>query len=131
MINKMYACECGAVTGHQCGWAGPKAQTAIVEWMPVCWRASHVADGGAGQYPHDGSQRLRVSQPCADKILADNDGWASVIEPAQEPSRECCICAMFGIRTGASTEIARDADRDGPGDSRAWACDVCIAAGAQ
>ncbi len=76
------ACECGIWTGEQCQWAGPEAETVVVEYMPRQHRASHVAAGNRGVYPHNGAVRVRVERSCADLLMEDESerGWASIVE---------------------------------------------------
>ena len=45
---------------------------------------------------------------------------------AKTQSDPCALCAAHGIETyGAEHAIQRDADRDGVGHSRVYACDDC------
>ena len=73
------SCQCGDVSGVQCAWAGPLAETVLVEWMPEYLRASHVAAGNAGMWPYNGAQRLRCERSCADNIVIESDGWAKIV----------------------------------------------------
>ena len=69
MIEAIERCECGQVTGEPCQWTGPIAETVIVEYMPEYLRSSHLAAGdNSGSYPHNGAQRIRVEQSCADRL---------------------------------------------------------------
>ena len=73
-------CECGEAGGDSpCTWHGPRAQTVVVEWMPEWCRASHAAAGNSGSYPHNGAVRLRCVRACAERVVADSDGWATIV----------------------------------------------------
>lgn len=72
-------CACGAVTGVACEWAGPRAETVILEWMPEHLRASHEAAGNRGAYPHNGAERLRVERSCAEAIVEADGEWAEIV----------------------------------------------------
>ena len=76
-LVKVARCECGAWLGEQCEHSGPACDLVTVEWMPEDRRASHVAAGNQGTYPHNGAVRLRVSAECADAICAESGEWAT------------------------------------------------------
>lgn len=71
-------CECGVWSGERCLWTGPVADTVVVEYMPEYLRASHVAAGNSGQFPHNGACRIRVEQSCANRIIQDEE-WARIV----------------------------------------------------
>lgn len=73
-------CECGRTLGVRCQWTGPRSETVVVEWMPESLRASHVAAGNRGVYPHNGAERLRVEASCADRIVTADGDWSSIVE---------------------------------------------------
>jgi len=77
MKTKM-ECQCGKITGVQCGRSGPVAETALVEHMPEHRRASHEAAGNRGVYPHNGAVRLRVARACARDVV-DGD-WTTEVD---------------------------------------------------
>lgn len=68
-------CGSGEATGVRCSGAG----TRTIEWMPVHLRASHVAAGNGGIWPHNGAERLLCCDACADSLLADDAEWASEV----------------------------------------------------
>lgn len=68
-------CACGDATGERCAWTGPESETVELEWMPQHVRASHVAAGNRGAYPHNGAIRLRVAPSCAEGLLHDDPEW--------------------------------------------------------
>ena len=70
-------CQCGKITGVQCGWSGPAAETVLVEHMPLFLRASHEAARNRGAYPHNGSARLRVARSCVADVV-DGD-WTTEV----------------------------------------------------
>ena len=70
-------CQCGKWSGVRCDYSGPAADLVTVEWMPEYLRASHVAAGNNGAYPHNGAVRLHVSSECADAICAESGEWAT------------------------------------------------------
>ena len=72
-------CECAAWSGHRCLGVGDTEDTLVVEWMPVHLRASHVAAGNRGSYPHNGARRLRVRAFCAQAMLADDGEWCDTV----------------------------------------------------
>lgn len=74
-------CDCGRITGERCAWDGPVEETVLVEWMPEYLRASHIAAGNSGRYPHNGAIRIRIHHACAD-LLCDDDGWLTRVEAA-------------------------------------------------
>lgn len=67
--SSMVQCGCGCLTGEPCNWVGEQRETVLVEYMPAYLRASHVAAGNSGCYPHNGAQRIRVERSCADRLL--------------------------------------------------------------
>lgn len=71
---KSVHCECGTALGVRCEWAGPKAETVLVEWMPEQHRDSHTKARNAGTYPHNGAYRLRVERTICASILTE-DEW--------------------------------------------------------
>lgn len=75
-----YQCECGQITGVACEWNGPINEMAVVEWMPECIRASHVAAGNRGSYPHNGAWRLTVESSCAERIVESDPEWSTIIK---------------------------------------------------
>jgi len=82
MATNNMACECGAWTGEACAWAGPIADTVLVEYMPEQIRASHRAARNHGSYPANGSVRVRVERSCA-RLLLDEAGesdWSRVVD---------------------------------------------------
>jgi hypothetical protein len=72
-------CECGEVLGESCRWEGPEAEMVTVEYMPEYLRASHIAAGNRGVWPHNGSLRLRCSPECATLICEGEGDWAVII----------------------------------------------------
>lgn len=75
-------CQCGAITGERCEWTGPVDQTVLVEYMPEYLRASHVAAGNRGVWPHNGSERLHLSAECAETWTRDDPEWVTRVEEA-------------------------------------------------
>jgi len=73
-------CECGQALGTRCEWSGPKSETALIEWMPESFRASHTAARNSGTYPHNGAVRIRCERTCAELILETESEWASTVE---------------------------------------------------
>lgn len=71
-------CECGTATGHAC-YGELEDDAVTVEVMPESLRASHEAAGNRGAYPANGAERLRVTPDCADDVIGDADGWASIV----------------------------------------------------
>ncbi len=70
-------CECGEITGVSCEWTGLHTETVLVEFMPEQHRASHVAAGNRGRYPHNGARRFRCATECAERLV---DGeWIEVV----------------------------------------------------
>lgn len=74
----MVHCECGEWSGESCEWTGPKSETVVVEAMPNHLRASHVAAGNSGAYPHNGSSRIRVEKSCAARMVESDGEWCEV-----------------------------------------------------
>jgi hypothetical protein len=72
----MAKCQCGIVTGVTCS-ASPAP--VLVEYMPEDLRASHAAADNSGSYPHNGAIRFRVSEECADELMAWHWGWISTV----------------------------------------------------
>lgn len=72
MSEKIVRCECGQIAGERCAWEGPVGETVLVEWMPEYLRASHIAAGNSGRYPHNGA---------IGDLLGD-DGWLTRVEAA-------------------------------------------------
>lgn len=72
-------CQCGRWTGDPCEWDGPREQMVVVEWMPIYLRASHVAAGGRGEWPHNGAERIRVSHACAATMVEYDPEWVEVL----------------------------------------------------
>ena len=73
-------CECAAWTDHKCPEKLDRTAV-IVEWMPLHLRASHEAAGNRGAWPHNGSERLRVTLDCAKMAEAYDASWgATVVE---------------------------------------------------
>lgn len=79
MSRAVVACECGAWAGECCQWSGPRSETVVVEWMPEQIRASHVAAGNRGSYPHNGAVRNRVARSCADWMIEHDPEWVEVV----------------------------------------------------
>lgn len=88
LIDSIEQCECGDLTGDRCDWTGPIADTVILEYMPEHLRASHVAAGNRGWYPHNGANRIRVAKSCADLLThvwedgdmtSELDEWVSIV----------------------------------------------------
>jgi hypothetical protein len=52
----------------------------LIEFMPPCWRASHVSAGNSGYYPHNGATRVWVEGD-VDTALLDPQ-WAEVVRIA-------------------------------------------------
>lgn len=76
-----YRCECGDATGVRCEEIILRRETAIVvEWMPEWIRASHEAAGNSGQWPANGSLRLRVTPRCAEMLTESDPDWSRVVE---------------------------------------------------
>jgi len=73
-------CECGEAMGEKCQWSGRASDTVLVEWMPVCLRASHEAAGNAGVYPHNGAIRIRCERGCADRVRSGDEEWSSIVD---------------------------------------------------
>ncbi len=71
----MNRCECGVITGHRCPWEGNPYDMITIEWMPDPLRASHVAAGSRGVYPHNGAARLRVGPRCGPTLVSRDPGW--------------------------------------------------------
>jgi len=68
-------CECGKATGEPCPWSGPASETETIEWMPEYLRGSHEAAGNRGSWPHNGAERLRVHEDCAEHLLEHGGDW--------------------------------------------------------
>jgi hypothetical protein len=81
-MKTMIPCECGEILGGCCDGEGLRSQMAVVEWMPEHLRASHVAAGNVGYWPHNGSQRVHVLPGCVQHI--DQDEWVRVISGADD-----------------------------------------------
>lgn len=77
MAKNLTPCECGEILGQECMHAGNAKAMAVVEWMPEFLRASHVAAGNSGYWPHNGSVRLRVMPQCLPYL--DQDEWTRVV----------------------------------------------------
>ena len=73
-------CECGDYTGERCMWIGSPEETVVVEYMPEYYRASHVAAGNVGRYPHNGAVRIRCERSCAESIVEHDADWAWIVE---------------------------------------------------
>jgi hypothetical protein len=75
-------CECGKSSGVSCAVYGPvtDADFVTVEWVPEHLRASHVAAGNRGVYPHNGSERLRVYRKCAEHMVESDGDWCAIVE---------------------------------------------------
>jgi len=73
-------CGCGEWSGVRCEWSGPQDQMVTVEWMPKEHRASHVAAGNRGIWPHNGSSRVLVSRECAQSIVEHDGEWAEIVD---------------------------------------------------
>jgi hypothetical protein len=68
-VEENLRCSCGEFTGEDCGKViGETGCTSLI-FMPAYLVASHVAAGNWGSYPHNGSQKILISQECADYIL--------------------------------------------------------------
>lgn len=67
-------CECGEALGEVCsGTLGADAVT--VEWMPDSLRGSHEAARNSGEWPDNGSLRLRVTPQCARHLERHDGQW--------------------------------------------------------
>jgi len=55
----------------------------LVETMPVSLRASHEAAGGAGVWPHDGSERVLMHRDDAEVLVETDGGWSRIIRAAR------------------------------------------------
>lgn len=80
LIDHRYTpCECSEITGRPCGWQGDRDDLILIEVMPRYLRAAHQAAGNPGRYPHNGAQRLWVTESCADNII-EHEGaeWAQI-----------------------------------------------------
>jgi hypothetical protein len=51
----------------------------LVEWMPLSFRASHVAARNSGVYPLNGAVRLRVERSCGARMLAAEPEWTKIV----------------------------------------------------
>lgn len=80
-------CEANEAIGAWCGTIMCREQDAVwVEWMPECWRDSHVAAGltslaTAGTFPDNGAERLTVCHACASDMLEIHGSWARTVSP--------------------------------------------------
>jgi hypothetical protein len=54
----------------------------LIEYMPVHLRASHLAAGNAGIYPHNGAKRVWVTGDCRPAVDHLDERWASVVRVA-------------------------------------------------
>ena len=70
-------CQCGRWSGVPCSSTGAYA---LVEYMPLPWRAQHAAAGNRGMYPHNGAQRLQVTSTCAERMIDEDAYWCSIVE---------------------------------------------------
>lgn len=79
---KTVRCQCGQADGGEaCAWEGDVADTVLVEYMPECHRSSHAAAGNSGEYPANGSMRLRLERNCAETLVTDaGEEWARILE---------------------------------------------------
>lgn len=68
-------CECGEVSGVRC----EERAAVTVEVVPEYLRASHSAAGNAGEWPANGSLRLRVSRACATVFASEGGDWARIV----------------------------------------------------
>lgn len=68
-------CQCGEWSGEACDWSGAEDDTVVVEFMPASLRAAHTEANNAGLWPHNGAQRIRVSQACADRMTEQDPDW--------------------------------------------------------
>jgi len=55
-------------------------ELAMVEIMPECHRASHVAAGNSGVYPLNGAERVRRCAECAKEMIETDPEWTSIVE---------------------------------------------------
>jgi hypothetical protein len=78
-VEPQCTCECGKWSGTRCRWGGQRSDTVIVEFMPEALRASHVAAGNSGTYPHNGAERIRVSRDCAQWMREEDPEWCSEV----------------------------------------------------
>lgn len=94
-------CQCAAAWddiygvpgGCPCRYEG----AVTVETMPAWLRASHVAAGNSGVYPHNGASRYVVSRACAAELTEADPDWTSVV---QDVADEAAIVATFRARAG-------------------------------
>ena len=68
-------CECGLITAEVCGTRLDENRVDL-EWIPPHLRSSHEAADNRGIYPHNGAQRLTVTDGCAENLL---DDWTYVV----------------------------------------------------
>lgn len=53
----------------------------LIEWREHL-RASHVAAGNCGAWPHNGSIRVAAEKSCAAMAVEADPDWASIVEGA-------------------------------------------------
>ena len=82
MNETMARCGCGEWMGEACEWTGPISDMVVVEYMPECVRASHIAARNSGAWPHNGSVRVAVERECAARVVESDDPWAHVVSRA-------------------------------------------------
>lgn len=78
------ACKCGITRDDYCYWTGPTTDTVTVEWMPLCFRASHIAAGNSGSYPHNGAVRLTCERGCAERLIESDPEWAHEVSEVSQ-----------------------------------------------
>lgn len=71
------SCACGQIDGENCPAVVRADNRVVIEWMPPHLRSSHEAAGNRGVYPHNGAERLTVTDLCAGRLLGD---WTHVVE---------------------------------------------------
>lgn len=80
-------CQCGGAIGEACAWAGPLAETVVVEWMPEHLRDDHTNARNRGRYPYNGARRLRVAKDCAQDLIEGSPEWVSLVGEARDTGR--------------------------------------------
>lgn len=78
-IERMDVCECGQASGEACDATLRRDAVVTVEWMPRSLRANHEAAGNSGVWPHNGAERLRCDEACADAIVESDPEWSSIV----------------------------------------------------
>lgn len=113
-------CECGEAMGATC----EATAATVVEWMPLAHRESHTKGGSVGVYPHNGSRRLRVSEVCADVIVAANPGWARRLNPHAVALGRRGGAAKTEAQAAAARENGKKGGRPVEPGSPRWCADA-------